>query len=174
MTEFNKSTEDYFYRANLGLKRFMIESTGWVGTHMYEVIRQSLVNCSTSPCALEHTQRAILSPETTNPYIYSFLQNTGDYVDGYYIPFYFYNALAIIDSMQSLITRKNIPESIKLGSAIMAGSISVFALESGLLNFQKSTPDWADVPAGLAGVATYVGVHILARKFAPKLASISS
>lgn len=89
-----------------------------------------------------------------NPSLDAVLGHGGDVMNGYQIAF----------ASNWFLAHININEKIKLGMSFLAGTAAVIIAETvqtpGSI---LGTPDLADIPAGVLGVAASVGLHLLGK-----------
>lgn len=142
------------------ISTFVPETMGFSLVWILEDIRARLIHTSVG---LEGSIRKIegkthptpiLSPENTNPIVYETLQHSGDFLEGYWFPFWAYHAITLL--------APQISEKYRLAASIIIGDGIVVAKELGLIDRQKSDP--ADIPASIAGTLAYLGVHYLSKK----------
>lgn len=144
-----------------GCIRALAEGLALTAITGVETARSALVNPSSVPVFKAAQRPPVLSPES-NPLLFPILQSAGDFYDGFLGAFLTYNILSLVDKGQSLLTKRRVPERIKLGFALGLSTAAVVIVESGILHL-NNTPDPWDMPGGLVGVACYAGVHTIAR-----------
>jgi hypothetical protein len=110
---------------------------------------------------------APINPSNTDPNLYSFLEHVGDVPEGFFLTFGAYTALRTIDGVQSVLTRRHIPDPVIFGLSATFGAGFVAAFESGSISPGKQ-PDLWDIPAGVAGAALYVAANLGVRKIMPE------
>lgn len=144
----------------------IVEGLGGALVFSAEATRGLLVHPTAFGADLEEVVKrpAVLSPDSTNPALYQVLQNLGDFSDGFWLSLLFYNSFALLDKLQSLVTKYRVPNHYKLGGAIALAATVVSVVEGGF--GLSSTADWADIPAGLLGAWAYAGCNLLARRIA--------
>ena len=99
-----------------------------------------------------------LSPESP---LFSVLQASGDFYDGYLYSMIGYNALSLVDRLRQRFIWKDRELSVPVKQGITFGVVSsgVALSEAGLLPIQTSSEALSDIPAGIAGAAVYVAVN---------------
>ncbi len=96
-----------------------------------------------------------IKPGSVNPLLYSVLQHSGNFFEGYALTCFSYVGLSVLPS--------DLSEKTKMVASIFLSNSFVFAVESGWIWPQK--PDYWDIPAATAGSLAFLGFH----KFVEKL-----
>jgi hypothetical protein len=124
-----------------------------------EMVRAELINPTANHFA-EPGQAPILSPDSP---LYTILQCSGDFYDGFLMALGGYYALKIVDFFQSRISRRHIPRRLQLAIGMLFSIGIVGILESGIWH-GTSTADIKDIPAGVTGALTHGAFNVLSRK----------
>ena len=159
--------------------RLIPEGIGLAGANFVETMRANLVNPNSDPMswAIKEGQRQLSQPNInfmeSHPLISNLLQNSGDFLDGYLLAFAAYNSLALVDAVQSRITKRSIPEKIKSSLSLLAACGAVTLVESGILSQFNGSSDLNDIPAGVTGALAYLLMHHLGTRIVNKIAHLS-
>jgi|SRR3990167_4990655 len=123
----------------------MTEALGWGATGTWEIIRHA------------ESIRGVQVTFSEEPLKYFFIHNSGDLKNGYEIAF-------LTNFAFELFAPKT-PERFRVSTSLALACGSVLLAEATPLISFLSTPDLADIPAGIAGALACVGLHLLGRKF---------
>ena len=148
--------------------RILVEFEGFVIATGWEMIRSTLISGNYFPILENEAQKpqALIKPLNPESPAFQFLQNAGDFWDGYLYSFIGYNLLNAADKLQSLITRRRLPEWVKLGFTSAFVFAGVVGMETGKLPL-RGTADEGDILGGAIGIGAYGLTHFLATKWRP-------
>lgn len=144
---------------------------GFMSTLGYEIIRADQVNPRSDPTTalgLESTHRAASLSAEAHPLLFSLLSHGGDLLDGYYLTMVAKVGLEIIDTVQSRITNRSIPDNIKLPLSMLLSCGAVTAVEAGLLPQFNGSSELADIPAGILGSLLFAGSYLIGKRLVEK------
>lgn len=164
------SAKKRFHQAQEGL----IESPGFVTgaigmgpALLGETIRAQLVNPASDPYGNlnragtnEPIPAPILSPDTTNPILYEFLQSTGDAMWGYNISYFVYSGITYAE----FFLGRRMSEKLKVGVSLGFSTAIITAAETGYM-WGTVTQDTNDIWGGLIGPGLWFGLNYISRKY---------
>lgn len=112
--------------------------------------------------------KEILGKPNLPPEIFQFLQNGGDFFNGYVGAFGGKMIIDVFDFVLDKYTKRKIPERMKSAFAFISTVGVVSLVEAGLVG-NWGTADLADIPAGALGALGFLGANYLARKLGEKI-----
>ena len=155
--------EEWNYRLTK-LPAFIVELVLYGLINLAETIRADYVNPASNVIkkVLNTAVPQDMNPSFAreqSPFLYDVMQHSGDFLDGYFMSFFIYNALTFVAPRTS--------EKLRAGIAAGVSSLVVIGVEQGILVRQQ--PDTLDIPAGVLGSIFYLGTHYFGRKLSRKL-----
>lgn len=160
-----------------GMLKLTPSGLGLAIVNLAETIRADFVNPKSSPMSwIDLAQKGSLKEvnplfQHDHPILFSILQNSGDFYDGYLFSFVGYYTSSMFDFLQSRITQRSVPERVRTTGAMLISCGIITAVESGLLQRFNDTSNLEDIPAGILGVFAFGVTHQLGGKIVHKLRS---
>lgn len=163
-------------RERFGVKA-VLAGTGLGFVTFFETFRTALVNPESSPIRANEVYQRLyqrnlpdlsIQFQQDHPFLVNIMQNFGDLWDGYLYSILGYMVFSILDFLQSRITKRSIPERVRVSTAMLITCGGITAVESGLLSSFNHTSDVNDIPAGILGTLTFGAIYKLWNKYFPE------